>query len=135
MPITALQTRLPELELTQPLRPSCRTVLTPDALDFVAALVAEFTPDLRDLLDARDVRQARFDAGPQHGQEMATECRFEPARQDQPANALGRAVANEPDHGRGIQLPPVLLVIGGKVPDLRQPGLHRLSGSGLGDFS
>ena len=72
MPITALQTRLPELELTQPLRPCCRTVLTPDALDFVAALVAEFTPELRDLLDARDVRQARFDAGAMPGFDPTT---------------------------------------------------------------
>lgn len=63
MPHPALQTPLPELELTQPLTPCCRTILTHDALAFLASLAAEFTPDLRDLLAAREARQARFDAG------------------------------------------------------------------------
>src|SRR5689334_6510754 len=38
-------------------------VLTPEALSFVADLAARFTPRLRELLAAREARQARFDAG------------------------------------------------------------------------
>jgi malate synthase len=37
--------------------------LTPEALSFVADLAARFTPRLRELLAAREARQARFDAG------------------------------------------------------------------------
>src|SRR6056297_919886 len=38
-------------------------ILTPDALQFVAALHREFTPRVHGLLKAREERQARIDAG------------------------------------------------------------------------
>jgi malate synthase len=38
-------------------------ILTPRAVDFLVALHDRFEPDRRELLEARDERQARFDAG------------------------------------------------------------------------
>jgi len=43
--------------------PGFDTMLTPAALDFVAALHRRFNPTREELLAARHARQARFDAG------------------------------------------------------------------------
>ena len=51
------------LNLTAPLEGRAGEVLTPDALDFVAGLHRRFDGRRRELLAARDERQARFDAG------------------------------------------------------------------------
>jgi malate synthase len=53
----------PPLVLAAPPRPEWSGVLSAEALDFVAALAARFTPRVRELLAARDSRQARIDAG------------------------------------------------------------------------
>src|SRR5262245_47471883 len=51
------------LQITGPKAPRQEEVLTPEALAFVADLAHHFHPRLKLLLDARDARQARFDAG------------------------------------------------------------------------
>jgi malate synthase A len=50
------------LELRGPMRPGFETILTPEALAFVAGLVAELQPRVDAELAARLERQARFDA-------------------------------------------------------------------------
>jgi len=59
----ALQTPQPELELIRPLDAESRKILSPEALRFLADLVDRFTPALKELLSAREARQAEFDAG------------------------------------------------------------------------
>jgi malate synthase len=59
----AIRSPEPELELTRPLTDETRRVLTPEALRFLARLVARFTPELKALLAARREQQARYDAG------------------------------------------------------------------------
>jgi malate synthase len=51
------------LEIAGPKAPRQDEILTPEALAFVADLAHHFHPRLKLLLKARDVRQARFDAG------------------------------------------------------------------------
>ena len=51
------------LQITAPVTPEFETVLTPEALDFVARLEREFGARRRELLQRRQERQARFDAG------------------------------------------------------------------------
>jgi malate synthase len=51
------------MEVTAPVSPGHRAILTPDALAFVAKLCREFEPRRRELLAARAQRQAEFDAG------------------------------------------------------------------------
>ena len=51
------------LTIQGPEVPRQAEVLTPEALVFVADLVRRFQPRLQQLLQARDARQARFDAG------------------------------------------------------------------------
>ncbi|HEX4511673.1 MAG TPA: malate synthase A, partial [Burkholderiaceae bacterium] len=46
-----------------PIRPGFETILTPDALAFVAALHRQFEPRRRELLAARAAQAQRFDAG------------------------------------------------------------------------
>jgi malate synthase len=46
-----------------PLRKGYESVLSPDAMGFVAALAREFGPRVEELLDRRKARQARIDAG------------------------------------------------------------------------
>src|SRR5262245_29294068 len=53
----------PPLELQAPLPASYRSVLTPDALAFVAELVRTFQPDVDLLLARRRETQARYEAG------------------------------------------------------------------------
>ena len=62
----------PELELTQPLVGADKTILTKPALAFLAELVARFTPELTDLLAAREQCQLAFDQGAVPGFDMAT---------------------------------------------------------------
>lgn len=62
----------PELELMQPLAGGDETILTPDALDFLAELAHRFTPELEELLSARKQRQAGYDQGAVPGFEPAT---------------------------------------------------------------
>ena len=52
----AIQTSESPMELTRPLTPECREILTPEALRFVAQLVERFTPALRELLAAPEAR-------------------------------------------------------------------------------
>jgi len=62
----------PELELTQPLAGEDKTILTADALAFLAELAARFTPELEQLLLARQQRQIEFDKGAVPGFDPAT---------------------------------------------------------------
>lgn len=62
----------PELELTQPLVGEDKTILTPSALAFVAELAARFTPELKELLAARQQRQTEFDQGAVPGFDQQT---------------------------------------------------------------
>jgi malate synthase len=52
-----------ELVVTQTLSASDRTILTPEALAFLSELAGKFTPELKLLLSARQLRQAEFDQG------------------------------------------------------------------------
>src|SRR5258708_11774501 len=65
--MTAPSTARPEdplyLAVTGSTPPEQRSVLTPAALEFVARLAREFGPRIRERLQARRVRQARFDDG------------------------------------------------------------------------
>jgi len=51
------------MQINAPIRPGFDTVLTPEALAFVAALHREFEPRRRELLAVRVERAQRFDAG------------------------------------------------------------------------
>ena len=51
------------LQITAPVTPEFAEILTPDALDLVAALAREFGPRRDELLQLRQQRQAEFDAG------------------------------------------------------------------------
>ena len=62
----------PELELTQALVAKDDTVLTPEALRFLAELADRFTPELTELLSARKQRQLEFDQGAVPGFDPAT---------------------------------------------------------------
>ena len=53
----------PELQLTRPLTGGEETILTKEALAFLADLADKFTPELTELLLARQSRQAEFDQG------------------------------------------------------------------------
>src|SRR3954454_21335057 len=53
----------PGMQIHAPMRPGFDTVLTPEALAFVAALHREFEPRRRELLALRVERAQRFDAG------------------------------------------------------------------------
>jgi len=62
----------PELELTEPLVGITELVLTPEAMGFLAELASRFTPELEELLAAREQRQTEFDQGDVPGFDMAT---------------------------------------------------------------
>jgi malate synthase len=62
----------PELELTQPLVGDSEFILTPSAMEFLSELAGKFTPELEDLLTAREQRQLEFDEGDVPGFDMAT---------------------------------------------------------------
>ena len=62
----------PELELTEALSGEDKNILTPAALAFLAELAARFTPELTDLLTAREQRQLDFDEGAVPDFDMAT---------------------------------------------------------------
>jgi len=62
----------PELELTEPLIGKDNLTLTPSALAFLAELAARFTPELTELLTAREQRQLDFDQGDIPDFDMAT---------------------------------------------------------------
>src|SRR6056297_2157715 len=51
------------MELSGTMHEGFEEILTPEALRFIASLHREFTPRVRELLKARDERQARIDAG------------------------------------------------------------------------
>jgi len=53
--------------VTGGMRPRFKTILTPEALDFLAALERKFGPRRRALLAERQARQARLDAGERPG--------------------------------------------------------------------
>jgi malate synthase len=63
----------PELELTRTLTASDDTILTREALTFLADLAGEFMPELRELLEARVTRQVEFDRGMVPGFDPQTE--------------------------------------------------------------
>jgi malate synthase len=72
MILPAIQTPVAELELIRAVEPGHRHILTREALQFVASLVQRYTPRLRELLEARQLRQAEFDAGALPGFDPAT---------------------------------------------------------------
>ncbi|MGZ3456568.1 MAG: malate synthase A [Polyangiales bacterium] len=51
------------IALTGPMRPGFESILTPEALAFVAALHREFAPRIEKALEARSARQAKLDSG------------------------------------------------------------------------
>ena len=51
------------LSIGAPVRAEYQSILTPEALEFVAALTERFAPRVGELLRAREARQKRFDAG------------------------------------------------------------------------
>ncbi|MGZ3416888.1 MAG: malate synthase A [Polyangiales bacterium] len=51
------------IALTGPMRPGFESILTPEALAFVAALHREFAPRIDKALEARSARQAKLDSG------------------------------------------------------------------------
>jgi len=63
----------PELQLTQPLTDGVETILTKEALAFLADLAQKFRPELTELLLARQSRQAEFDQGAVPGFDPQTE--------------------------------------------------------------
>ena len=63
----------PQLMLTRSLTGNDGEILTQDALAFLAELAHEFTPELRELLQARQSRQAEFDQGAVPGFDPQTE--------------------------------------------------------------
>ena len=57
-------TKLPQgMTISGAIQPGFETILTPEALAFVADLHRTFEPRRRELLAARDARQARIDSG------------------------------------------------------------------------
>ncbi len=72
MNLPAMRGPHPELELMQPLAGGDDTILTPEALSFLAELAHRFTPELTELLSARKQRQAEFDQGAVPGFDPAT---------------------------------------------------------------
>jgi malate synthase len=63
----------PQLELTRALAGSAGTILTQEALSFLSELAYRFTPELKELLAARQTRQAEFDRGAVPGFDPRTE--------------------------------------------------------------
>ena len=61
-----------KLELTQPLVGDTGLILTPAALQFLGELAERFTPELTELLAAREQQQMEFDQGEVPGFDMAT---------------------------------------------------------------
>jgi len=61
-----------ELELTQPPVGNEKIILSPAALSFLAELANRFTPELEELLAARQLRQVEFDKGAVPGFDPAT---------------------------------------------------------------
>ncbi|MDR1062558.1 MAG: malate synthase A [Azoarcus sp.] len=60
--------KLPEgVEIDAPIHPGCETILTCEALEFLARLHRAFEPRRRELLRLRTERQARFDVGEMPG--------------------------------------------------------------------
>src|SRR5215472_10280218 len=60
--------KLPQgMQINAPIRPGYETILTPEALAFVATLHREFQPRRKELLAARVARAQRFDAGERPG--------------------------------------------------------------------
>jgi malate synthase len=51
------------IEIRAPMRGEFAQILTPEAMHFVATLVREFNPERKRLLQRREARQARLDAG------------------------------------------------------------------------
>ena len=51
------------IEVRGAVRPEWTTILTPDAVRFVATLTRRFNPTRKELLARREARQARLDAG------------------------------------------------------------------------
>jgi malate synthase len=51
------------LAISAPVRAEYQSILSPEALEFVAALTERFAPRVVELLRAREARQKRFDAG------------------------------------------------------------------------
>ncbi|NLF56740.1 MAG: malate synthase A, partial [Candidatus Hydrogenedens sp.] len=51
------------LEITAPIHPGHERILTPEAMEFIAALHREFNPRRLELLEARKKRQAALNAG------------------------------------------------------------------------
>ncbi|MFC1776607.1 malate synthase A [Pseudomonadota bacterium] len=62
----------PELELTQALSGADKIILTADAMSFLAELADRFTPELKELLAAREQRQLEFDGGAVPGFDPST---------------------------------------------------------------
>ena len=63
MTLAAMKRPIPTLEITHPDTPASLRVLTPGANAFLAHLADEFTERQRNLLAAREQRQAAYDAG------------------------------------------------------------------------
>jgi malate synthase len=84
----------PEVVVLAPLSPGYEQVLTPETLDFVAALHREFEPRRQELLLRRAERQRRFDAGemPDFLAETASIRAREWSIATQPADLLDRRV-------------------------------------------
>jgi len=72
MTSAALRESKPLLKLTQPLAGGDETILTEEALGFLAELADRFTPELTQLLSARKQRQLEFDQGAVPGFDPAT---------------------------------------------------------------
>src|SRR5689334_10911110 len=63
MPLDTAPDAPPSIDLKAPAEGRAREVLTPGALAFLARMHRRFEPRRRELLAARQARQARFDAG------------------------------------------------------------------------
>ncbi len=73
MILQAMRGSHPEIELTRPLLAGHAEILNPRALEFIARLADRFTPELTQLLAARQQRQAEFDQGAVPGFAAATQ--------------------------------------------------------------
>lgn len=73
MILPAMRGPHPEIELTTPLLAGHAEILKPQALEFIARLAHRFTPELTQLLAARQQRQAEFDQGAVPGFAAATQ--------------------------------------------------------------
>ena len=73
MTFTLTSESKPELQLTRPLTGGVEAILTKEALAFLADLAKKFTPELTELLLARQSRQAEFDQGAVPGFDPQTE--------------------------------------------------------------